>query len=301
MDAAPATWPHRRCGRYPLWAERLSAYLLKAVREAKDHTSWLVADPDYEAAVQRYAASISQDARNSRKRSADSSSRCSRRPVPQLDRAEGAAALRARDPGHLLGQRGAVPALVDPDNRGVPAMAELDIVAAGVPPDGRLGSRQGRRRGCAARPAWSPSERLRRWRRLPLDRRRRSRRRAGRRVRPWVGGGRGGRHPMVEPRAGRVDDDAAPRARRLARRARRPRRNGRRRAPERGRRRGGCPRRGGAGAPSVPSRVAPAGAARDAVGLGADREPGGAGGGWGTTGLSTRRRAWDRAERARAR
>ncbi len=106
-------------GAHPLSAERLSAYLLKAVREAKDHTSWLVADPDYEAAVQRYAASISQDGgtrgsdRPIRPRGARGA-RC-----PQLDRAEGAAALRARDPDIYWGSEGRFLHLVDPDNRGV--------------------------------------------------------------------------------------------------------------------------------------------------------------------------------------
>jgi (1->4)-alpha-D-glucan 1-alpha-D-glucosylmutase len=37
-------------------AERLSAYMLKAVREAKRHTSWAAPDADYEAAVQDFVA-----------------------------------------------------------------------------------------------------------------------------------------------------------------------------------------------------------------------------------------------------
>jgi (1->4)-alpha-D-glucan 1-alpha-D-glucosylmutase len=40
----------------PLAEERLSGYLTKALREAKQHTSWLSPDPDYEAAVMELAA-----------------------------------------------------------------------------------------------------------------------------------------------------------------------------------------------------------------------------------------------------
>jgi len=38
--------------------ERLSAFLLKAAREAKTETSWLSANPDYEAAVQQFAKKV---------------------------------------------------------------------------------------------------------------------------------------------------------------------------------------------------------------------------------------------------
>ena len=41
-------------------AERLSAYMLKAAREAKQHTSWINPVPEYEAALQAFAAGLLQ-------------------------------------------------------------------------------------------------------------------------------------------------------------------------------------------------------------------------------------------------
>ena len=48
-------------GAYPIDAERLGAYLAKAVREAKLHTSWTAPDEGYEAAVQSYVAGVLAD------------------------------------------------------------------------------------------------------------------------------------------------------------------------------------------------------------------------------------------------
>lgn len=48
-------------GAHPLSAERLEAFTLKAVREAKDQTSWLHPDPDYEAAVSAFARAVASD------------------------------------------------------------------------------------------------------------------------------------------------------------------------------------------------------------------------------------------------
>jgi (1->4)-alpha-D-glucan 1-alpha-D-glucosylmutase len=45
-------------GAWPIDAERLSAYLLKAVREAKTHTSWINPNPKYDEALTRFAAAI---------------------------------------------------------------------------------------------------------------------------------------------------------------------------------------------------------------------------------------------------
>ncbi len=48
-------------GAHPLDAERLGAYALKAVREAKDHTSWTRPDPSYEAALDDLVHSVFAD------------------------------------------------------------------------------------------------------------------------------------------------------------------------------------------------------------------------------------------------
>lgn len=45
------------------WARRLAAYLLKAAREAKVHTSWMNPDADYEAALARFMGDMLADPR----------------------------------------------------------------------------------------------------------------------------------------------------------------------------------------------------------------------------------------------
>jgi (1->4)-alpha-D-glucan 1-alpha-D-glucosylmutase len=45
-------------GAWPIDAERLTAYLLKAVREAKSHTSWINPNAKYDEALSRFAAAI---------------------------------------------------------------------------------------------------------------------------------------------------------------------------------------------------------------------------------------------------
>ncbi|HXU91659.1 MAG TPA: malto-oligosyltrehalose synthase [Methylomirabilota bacterium] len=45
-------------GVWPIDAERLTAYLLKAVREAKTHTSWINPNAKYDAALTRFAQAI---------------------------------------------------------------------------------------------------------------------------------------------------------------------------------------------------------------------------------------------------
>ncbi|MFA6045300.1 MAG: malto-oligosyltrehalose synthase [Phycisphaerales bacterium] len=53
LHAAASIWPqHPDESPPPNLAERLSAYLIKAVREAKVHTSWTSPNPDYEHACQ---------------------------------------------------------------------------------------------------------------------------------------------------------------------------------------------------------------------------------------------------------
>ena len=48
-------------GAWPISIERVQAYMLKACREAKVHTSWIEPDADYEAAVTGFAARILGD------------------------------------------------------------------------------------------------------------------------------------------------------------------------------------------------------------------------------------------------
>lgn len=48
-------------GTWPITPDRLEAYVLKAVREAKDHTAWVDGDADYEAAVVGFARAVVSD------------------------------------------------------------------------------------------------------------------------------------------------------------------------------------------------------------------------------------------------
>jgi (1->4)-alpha-D-glucan 1-alpha-D-glucosylmutase len=48
-------------GAWPIDADRLVAYLTKATREAKVHTSWLTPSPDFEAAVRDFAQAVLAD------------------------------------------------------------------------------------------------------------------------------------------------------------------------------------------------------------------------------------------------
>lgn len=48
-------------GAWPIGLERLSAYMLKAVREAKKYTSWTRPDPEYEEAVSLFLEGITGD------------------------------------------------------------------------------------------------------------------------------------------------------------------------------------------------------------------------------------------------
>jgi (1->4)-alpha-D-glucan 1-alpha-D-glucosylmutase len=48
-------------GAWPLSADRAVAYLEKATREAKEHTSWTEPDPTYDAAVRAFAAAVLED------------------------------------------------------------------------------------------------------------------------------------------------------------------------------------------------------------------------------------------------
>jgi (1->4)-alpha-D-glucan 1-alpha-D-glucosylmutase len=49
-------------GAWPVSEERLRAYAVKAVREAKRHTSWTDPDPGYESAVSTFVSGLSNDA-----------------------------------------------------------------------------------------------------------------------------------------------------------------------------------------------------------------------------------------------
>lgn len=48
-------------GAWPIDSERLTAYLQKAVREAKQHTTWTQPDPDYEEAIRDFAENLLAD------------------------------------------------------------------------------------------------------------------------------------------------------------------------------------------------------------------------------------------------
>ncbi|WP_245618482.1 malto-oligosyltrehalose synthase [Knoellia aerolata] len=48
-------------GAWPISPDRIEGYLLKAVREAKDHTAWVDGNADYEAAVVRFARAVVSD------------------------------------------------------------------------------------------------------------------------------------------------------------------------------------------------------------------------------------------------
>ena len=48
-------------GAWPIDAERLGAYLVKAAREGKEATNWLTPDTDYEASLERYARALTGD------------------------------------------------------------------------------------------------------------------------------------------------------------------------------------------------------------------------------------------------
>jgi len=48
-------------GTWPITASRLEEYVLKAVREAKVHTSWVDGDSDYEAAIVAFATAVTRD------------------------------------------------------------------------------------------------------------------------------------------------------------------------------------------------------------------------------------------------
>jgi len=52
-------------GAWPIGVERLRAYLLKAIHEAKSHTSWINPNPRYDDAITRYAEAILDPARSS--------------------------------------------------------------------------------------------------------------------------------------------------------------------------------------------------------------------------------------------
>lgn len=48
-------------GTWPITPDRIETYVLKAVREAKDHTAWVDGDPGYEAAVVGFARAVVSD------------------------------------------------------------------------------------------------------------------------------------------------------------------------------------------------------------------------------------------------
>ena len=66
-------------GVWPISEERLAAYLEKAMREAKQHTTWVEPDEAHEAAVQAFARALLTPPRLPARRSSPSSARSPRR------------------------------------------------------------------------------------------------------------------------------------------------------------------------------------------------------------------------------
>ncbi|MBU2618098.1 MAG: malto-oligosyltrehalose synthase [Proteobacteria bacterium] len=60
------TWPipHPAEQELARYRERITAYMLKAVREAKEHSSWLNPDPDYEEALASFVTSVLRPGRD---------------------------------------------------------------------------------------------------------------------------------------------------------------------------------------------------------------------------------------------
>src|SRR5690606_16452766 len=48
-------------GSWPITEDRIQQYMLKAVREAKVHTSWVDADTRYEEALQDYISAVMRE------------------------------------------------------------------------------------------------------------------------------------------------------------------------------------------------------------------------------------------------
>ena len=62
VDAAMAWFVFETlAGAFPLPLERASEYIRKAMREAKDHTSWVAPDDAYESAVEGFIALLTKD------------------------------------------------------------------------------------------------------------------------------------------------------------------------------------------------------------------------------------------------
>ena len=135
----------------PIDDERLTGYLTKAIREAKQHTSWLDADPDYEARVMELAGR--EPARSAARPGRAARRRQRRGGARHGARAEAAAADAARGAGHLPGQRAGRPVARGPRQ---PAAGRLPAPPG---PAGAVGPR--RRATSTTRSCWS---RIARWR-----------------------------------------------------------------------------------------------------------------------------------------
>ena len=124
-------------GAWPISAERLEAYLEKALREAKVHTTWVEPDEAHEAAVKRSRAALYTPPRlPAHVRAVPARGRRGRRPAGA--RPAAAQADRPGRPGHLPGRRAAEPGAGRPRQ---PAAGRLGASAARRSPT--------RRRSCA--------------------------------------------------------------------------------------------------------------------------------------------------------
>ncbi len=103
-------------GAWPISAERIGAYMEKAAREAKRHTSWIDPDPGYEGALRRFVERVLAD-----RALTDRIERFVARVAPHGDsNSLGALLVQLAMPGVPDVYRGAEAeqrSLVDPDNR----------------------------------------------------------------------------------------------------------------------------------------------------------------------------------------
>ena len=121
-------------GVHPVSLDRLSEYLLKAVREAKVHTSWLRPDATYEGAVETLAAGLVDDEELSAAvasfvddlLSGPATTTSIVQKVLQLTTVGVPDVYWGTEDQHLR--------LVDPDNRVAPDLDHLRAVGAGSPP-----------------------------------------------------------------------------------------------------------------------------------------------------------------------
>ena len=172
-------------GAWPIAADRIEAYMEKAIREAKRNTDWVQPNADWEEAVKRFVPrAVHRRGVPGRFRAVRAAGGGGRRAC--LARSARAQAHRARGPRHVRGRRARVPGA---RRSRQPPAGRLRLAPGDAPPaDGRRGA--GRRDpeavrdAAAARAPRAAARAVRRLvraaRRRPLDVRVRARRRRAR-------------------------------------------------------------------------------------------------------------------------